>query len=102
MVVDHIEYFLEDGKNHSNRDHDDLDPQSSVVERRVIATIVLRTDHQSGDYTHDPHRDANTALASFFAVQLDPGVVYWMIADGECVDRRPKTPARPLPDERMY
>ena len=88
--------LLHDGEEHTDRHHNDLDPQALAIEWHIVGAVVLRTYHQPRDRAHDPHCNADAPLTGFFAVELYPGIVHRMVPNGESVDRRPKAPPRPL------
>lgn len=46
-------------------------------------------------------RNSNAPLPRLPAVQLNPSIMNWMIANGEAVHRSPQAPARPLANMRM-
>lgn len=120
LVVNQVNYLLNNGEDHTEGHHDNLGAQTRVVavtasehqnqprqssreysQGNITASVVLSPHHKARYSAHNPHSNGDASFSRFATVELYPAVVDGMVSDGEGVDEGPQTPPRPLSDVRM-
>ncbi|KXS95447.1 hypothetical protein AC578_4721 [Pseudocercospora eumusae] len=67
----------------------------------TIIIIVRSPSCSSKVLDKTPLRDRDTSFSCLMAVELEPGIMNWMVADRKGVHSSPQAPPRPSPNMWM-